>query len=105
MSPAVDIDLDEGMDKVRAILTKYPIKTRLNLRGTLIVARDIAHARIKQMLDEGQAHARILQEASGVLRRSGQDAAGHGFGFVRPDDGRTYGPLTWTCSRSTAVRW
>ncbi len=54
MSPAVDIDLDEGMDKVRAILTKYPIKTRLNLKGTLIVARDIAHARIKQMLDEGK---------------------------------------------------
>ena len=54
MTPAVDIDLDEGMDKVREILTKYPIKTRLNLKGTLIVARDIAHARIKQMLDEGQ---------------------------------------------------
>ena len=36
------------------ILSKYPIKTRLNLRGTLIVARDIAHARIKQMLDEGK---------------------------------------------------
>ncbi|MBR6758880.1 MAG: fumarate hydratase C-terminal domain-containing protein, partial [Alistipes sp.] len=54
MTPAVDIDLDEGIDKVRAILTKYPIKTRLNLKGTLIVARDIAHARIKQMLDEGQ---------------------------------------------------
>ena len=42
------------MDKVREILSKYPIKTRLNLRGTLIVARDIAHARIKQMLDEGK---------------------------------------------------
>lgn len=54
MTPAVDIDLDEGMDKVRAILTKYPPKTRLNLKGTLIVARDIAHARIKQMLDEGK---------------------------------------------------
>ena len=54
MSPAVDIDLDQGMDKVREILSKYPIKTRLNLRGTLIVARDIAHARIKQMLDEGK---------------------------------------------------
>ena len=54
MSPAVDIALDEGMDKVREILTKYPIKTRLNLKGTLIVARDIAHARIKQMLDEGK---------------------------------------------------
>ena len=54
MTPAVDIDLDEGMDKVRAILTNYPPKTRLNLKGTLIVARDIAHARIKAMLDEGK---------------------------------------------------
>ena len=54
MSPAVEIDLDEGMDKVREILSKYPFKTRLNLKGTLIVARDIAHARIKQMLDEGK---------------------------------------------------
>ena len=35
-------------------LTKYPVKTRLNLSGTLIVARDIAHARIKQMIDEGK---------------------------------------------------
>ncbi len=54
MKPAVEIDLDEGMDKVREILSKYPIKTRLNLKGTLIVARDIAHARIKKMLDEGK---------------------------------------------------
>lgn len=54
MRPAVEIDLDEGMDKVLAALSRYPIKTRLNLRGTLIVARDIAHARIKQLLDEGK---------------------------------------------------
>ena len=54
MSPAVEIDLDEGMDKVRETLSKYPIKTRLNIKGTLIVARDIAHARIKKMLDEGK---------------------------------------------------
>ena len=54
MKPAVEIDLDEGMDKVRETLSKYPIKTRLNLKGTLIVARDIAHARIKQMIDEGK---------------------------------------------------
>jgi fumarate hydratase class I len=54
MSPAVDIDLDMGMDKVLAELTKYPTKTRLNISGTLIVARDIAHAQIKQMIDEGK---------------------------------------------------
>lgn len=54
MSPAIDIDLDQGMEKVLAELTKYPTKTRLNLNGTVIVARDIAHAQIKQMLDEGK---------------------------------------------------
>jgi len=42
------------MDEVRAELSKYPVKTRLNLRGTLIVARDIAHAQIKAMIDAGQ---------------------------------------------------
>ncbi len=54
LSPAVEIDLDEGMDKVLAELTKHPIKTRLNIKGTLIVARDIAHAEIKKMLDAGK---------------------------------------------------
>lgn len=55
MAKAVDINLDRPMEEVVAELAKYPIKTRLNLNGTLIVARDMAHARIKQMLDEGQA--------------------------------------------------
>lgn len=54
MSPAVEIDLDEGMDAVRAKLSQYPIKTRLNIRGTLIVARDIAHAEINARLDRGE---------------------------------------------------
>jgi fumarate hydratase class I len=54
LAPPVNINLNLGMDKVRAILTKFPVKTRLNLSGTLIVARDVAHARIKQMLDAGK---------------------------------------------------
>lgn len=54
MKPPVVIDLDRPMDEVLKELSKYPIKTRLSLNGTLIVARDIAHARIKQMLDEGK---------------------------------------------------
>lgn len=54
MSPAVDIDLDQPMENILKELSKYPTKTRLNLNGTLIVARDIAHAKIKQMLDEGK---------------------------------------------------
>ncbi len=54
MQPAVDIDLDQPMEEVLKILSKYPPKTRLNLSGTMIVARDMAHARIKQMIDAGQ---------------------------------------------------
>src|SRR4030043_40003 len=50
----VEVDLDRPMKEILAQLTRYPVKTRLNLRGTLIVARDIAHAHIKKMIDEGK---------------------------------------------------
>ena len=50
----VEINLDRPMNEVLAELTKYPVKTRLNLSGTLIVARDIAHAMIKKMIDDGK---------------------------------------------------
>lgn len=50
----VVIDLDKGIDSVRKELTKYPVSTRVNLNGTIIVARDIAHARLKAALDKGQ---------------------------------------------------
>ncbi len=51
---AVKIDLNQPMDAIRAELSKYPVKTRVSLTGTIVVARDIAHARIKAMLDEGK---------------------------------------------------
>jgi fumarate hydratase, class I len=54
LQPAIEIDLNRPMKEVLAELTKYPIKTRLNLNGTLIVARDIAHAKIKELLDAGK---------------------------------------------------
>jgi fumarate hydratase, class I len=54
LEPPVSIDLDRPMAEVLAELSKYPIKTRLKLNGTLIVARDAAHARIKDMLDAGE---------------------------------------------------
>jgi fumarate hydratase class I len=50
---AVAVDLDRPMKEILAELSKYPVKTRLSLTGTLIVARDVAHARIKKLLDEG----------------------------------------------------
>jgi fumarate hydratase, class I len=54
LEKAVEINLDRPMKEVLAELTKHPVKTRLSLTGTLIVARDIAHARIKKLLDEGK---------------------------------------------------
>ena len=62
MQPAVDIDLDQPIEDVLKILSKYPIKTRLNLSGTLIVARDMAHARLKEMLDAGQPMPEYLKK-------------------------------------------
>ena len=50
----VKIDLDRPMKEVLAELTKYPVATRLSLSGTIIVARDIAHARLKERLDNGE---------------------------------------------------
>ena len=50
----VEINLDQPMDQILAELSKHPIKTRLMLNGTVIVARDIAHAKIQEMLDNGE---------------------------------------------------
>jgi fumarate hydratase class I len=53
MQQAVEINLDKPVNEILAELSVYPVKTRLSLTGTLIVARDAAHARLKKMVDEG----------------------------------------------------
>ena len=58
----VAVDLDQPMDSIRAELTRYPIKTRLSLTGTLVVARDIVHARIKDLLDDGRPMPAYLRD-------------------------------------------
>jgi fumarate hydratase class I len=50
----VAIDLNRPMDQIRQTLSQYPIKTRLSLTGPLIVARDIAHAKLQERLDRGE---------------------------------------------------
>jgi len=50
----VEIDLNRPMAEIRAELSKHPIKTRVALTGTIVVARDIAHAKLKERLDAGQ---------------------------------------------------
>lgn len=54
LEKAVEVDLNRPMPEILAELSKYPIRTRLKLNGTLIVARDIAHAKIKEILDSGK---------------------------------------------------
>jgi fumarate hydratase class I len=58
----VNIDLNQPMDAIRAELSKHPIRTRLSLSGTIVVARDIAHARIKAMLDAGKEMPDYLKQ-------------------------------------------
>ena len=58
----VEIDLTRPMDEIRAELTKHPVMTRLSLNGTLVVARDLAHAKIKELLDAGQPMPQYLKD-------------------------------------------
>jgi fumarate hydratase class I len=51
--PVVDIDLARPMPEILATLSQYPVKTRLSLTGTIIVARDLAHAKIRERLENG----------------------------------------------------
>ena len=58
---AVRINLDRPMNEILAELTKYPVATRLSLNGTIIVGRDIAHAKIKERLDAGEPMPEYLK--------------------------------------------
>ena len=59
---AVKIDLNRPMPEILKELTKYPVATRLSLNGTIIVARDIAHAKIKARLDAGEPMPQYLKD-------------------------------------------
>ena len=50
----VSIDLSRPMDEIRGALSRHPVKTRLSLSGVIVVARDLAHARLKERLDAGE---------------------------------------------------
>jgi fumarate hydratase class I len=58
----VNIDLNRPMSEIRNELSKYPIKTRLSLTGPLIVARDIAHAKLKERIDRGEGLPQYLKD-------------------------------------------
>ena len=80
----VKIDLNKSMDEVRTELSKYPIKTRLSLTGTIVVARDLAHSRIKEMLDAGKPMPEYLKKYAIYYAGPAKTPAGYASGSFGP---------------------
>jgi fumarate hydratase class I len=80
----VKIDLNRPMSEVRAELSKYPIKTRLSLSGTLVVARDIAHAKLKERLDRGEGLPDYLKEKAVYYAGPAKTPVGYASGSFGP---------------------
>ena len=81
---AVSIDLNQPMESVLATLSQYPIKTRLSLNGTLIVARDIAHAKLKEVLDSGQPLPQYFKEHAVYYAGPAKTPEGYASGSFGP---------------------
>jgi len=93
-APVVAINLADGMDAVRNELSKHEIKTRVELTGTLVVARDIAHAKLKERLDAGEEMPQYMRDYPVYYAGPAKTPEG-----VDPADGRAYasgsfGPTT-----------
>ncbi|MTA80259.1 MAG: fumarate hydratase, partial [Actinobacteria bacterium] len=80
----VNIDLNQPMDVVRAELSKYPVKTRLCLTGTLVVARDLAHAKIKAAMDKGEPMPDYLKNYAVYYAGPAKTPAGYASGSFGP---------------------
>ena len=80
----VKIDLNQPMDAVRAELSKYPVKTRLSLSGTIVVARDLAHARIKESLDAGKELPQYLKDYAIYYAGPAKTPTGYASGSFGP---------------------
>jgi fumarate hydratase class I len=80
----VQIDLNRPMSDIRAELSKYPIKTRLSLSGPLIVARDIAHAKLKERLDRGEGVPQYLKDHAVYYAGPAKTPVGYASGSFGP---------------------
>ena len=89
----VPIDLNQPMADILAELSKHPVKTRLSLTGPLVVARDIAHAKIKERLDAGEEMPAYLKDHPVYYAGPAKTPDGHGVRLLRPDDRRPDGLL------------
>ena len=80
----VNIDLNQPMEKIRAELSKHPVKTRLSLSGTLVVARDLAHAKIKEAMDAGAPMPSYLKDFAVYYAGPAKTPAGYASGSFGP---------------------
>ena len=80
----VRIDLSRPMSEIRAELSRYPIKTRLALTGPMVVARDIAHAKINDLLDAGQLMPPYLRDHAVYYAGPAKTPAGYASGSFGP---------------------
>ena len=80
----VEIDLNQPMEDIRNELTKHPVKTRLSLTGTLVVGRDIVHAKIKERLDAGEEMPGYLQDYPIYYAGPAKTPEGHASGSFGP---------------------
>lgn len=80
----VHIDLNRPMAEIRAELSRYPVKTRLSLTGPLVVARDIAHAKIAERLDAGEAMPRYMRDHAVYYAGPAKTPEGYASGSFGP---------------------
>jgi fumarate hydratase class I len=80
----VRIDLTRPMDEIRAELTKHPVMTRLSLTGPLVVARDLAHAKIKDLLDAGEQMPQYLKDHAVYYAGPAKTPEGYASGSFGP---------------------
>ena len=91
----IEIDLNNGMDAVLKELTKYPVSTRVNLKGTIIVARDIAHAKIKARLDSGEGLPQYLKDYPVLYAGPAKTPEGYPCGSMGPTTANRMDPYVY----------
>ena len=80
----VAIDLNQPMDSIRAELSKHPVKTRVSLTGTIVVARDLAHAKIKEAIDKGEPMPQYLKDYAVYYAGPAKTPEGYASGSFGP---------------------
>jgi fumarate hydratase class I len=80
----VQIDLNNPMSEIRAELSKLPVKTRVSLSGSMVVARDIAHAKLKERLDSGQGLPQYLKDMAVYYAGPAKTPEGYASGSFGP---------------------